>query len=429
MSELAGRAALAAWRGVGRLIGPALGVMLDVRTRAGKEDPARRGERFGRASVARPEGEVVWMHAASVGETVSVLPLIGRLVAPGRTVVLTTGTVTSAKIAAERLPAGAIHQYVPLDVAPAIGRFLEHWRPKAALFVESEIWPATMVELAKRAIPQVLINGRMSPRSFSRWRRMPAVARAVFGRLTAALAQGEGDGSRLGALGVPTVSVTGNLKFDGAPLGADAEELARLAAAIGTRPRWLAASTHPGEETIAAKAHAIAARRLPGLLTVIAPRHPTRGDEIRAMLADRRLQVASRSRGEMPTGETDVYLCDTIGEMGLIYRLAPVAFVGGSLAPRGGQNPIEPARLGVAVVHGPSTHNFTEIYREFDEAGGAITVDDSGDLAAAIELLIGDAGRRGRLDAAARVVVERSTGALERTLAALAPLIEGGGGR
>ncbi len=423
MRDTLAETALATYRHAGRLLIPALWGMLAIRTRAGKEDPTRRGERLGRAGMTRPEGRLVWVHAASVGETLSVLALIDRLIARGATVLLTTGTVTSAGIAAGRLPPGALHQYVPLDVATYIGRFLDHWRPDLAIFVESEIWPATIAELARRKVAQVLVNARISARSARRWGRFGGIPRALFGRLTLALAQSPGDGERLVALGAREVTVTGNLKFDGAPLSADAAELARLEQAIGGRPTWLAASTHPGEEAIAAEVHLALRDRVPGLLTIVAPRHPARGDELRAQLAARGLTVASRSLGEVPSAETDVHLTDTIGEMGLIYRLAPVAFVGGSLATRGGQNPIEPARLGRAVLHGPSTFNFTDIYRELDTAQATREVADGAALAAAVAELLGDAGARGEMIARADAVVARCTGALDRTMAALEPLL------
>lgn len=424
MSEALARAALFVYRQAGRLLTPALAVMLALRTRAGKEDPNRRDERLGRAPLARPDGPLVWVHAASVGETISVLALVDRLIAGGDTVLLTTGTVTSAGIAAERLPAGALHQYVPLDVLPYVRRFLDHWRPRLAIFVESEIWPTTLGELARRAVPQVLVNARISGRSAGRWSRVGGLARAIFGRLTLALAQSVADGERLAALGAAHVVVTGNLKFDGLPLTADEAELARLRAAIGDRPSWLAASTHAGEEAIAGEVHRALHSRLPELLTVIAPRHPTRGDELRAHFAERGLAVASRSRGETPTAATDVYLADTIGEMGLIYRLAPLAFIGGSLIERGGQNPIEPARLGRVVLHGPSSYNFADTYRELDADGATREVSDGAELAAAVAELLGDSTARERMIERADRVVARSTGAVDRTMAALAPFLE-----
>lgn len=421
MSDAFAGLALAVYRGAGWLALPVVDLVLKARERAGKEDPARRGERRGRPGLARPEGRLVWVHAASVGETLAVMGLVERLAARGEAVLLTTGTVTSAAVAAARLPRGARHQYVPVDLAPWIGRFLDHWRPDLAIFVESEIWPATIRALADRSIPQVVVNARVSERSTRRWRRLDGLSQALFGRIALALAQSDGDAARLGSLGVARVEAVGNLKLDGRPLGADGGELARITAAIGDRPAWVAASTHAGEELIVAAAHDRLKRRIPGFLTILAPRHPQRGDEVRAHLADAGLTVASRSRGEMPGPTTDVYLADTIGEMGLIYRLAPIAFVGGSLVGRGGQNPIEPARLDVAVLHGPHVHNFADLYRELDEAGGAQGVADLDALVAALEEARRDPAGVAATVARAREVVDRSTGALDRTMAALAP--------
>ncbi len=427
MSEILADLALRSYRAAGRLAAPLVDFALRRRERAGKEDTARRGERRGRASLPRPAGRLVWLHAASVGETMAALGLVERLAATGASVLVTTGTVTSAEIAAARLPAGALHQFVPADVAAWVDRFLDHWRPDVAVFVESEIWPATILALARRRIPQILVNARISERSARRWGLFDGLPRALFGRLALVLAQSDEDADRLRRLGAPKVVVTGNLKFDGSPLTVDEAELARLEAAIDGRPTWVAASTHAGEEAIVATAHLTARADVPGLLCVLAPRHPRRGDEVRAVLAAAGLSVASRSLGETPGAETDVYLADTIGEMGLVYRLAPIAFVGGSLVPRGGQNPIEPARLGVGVLHGPLVRNFADIYRVLDATCGARAVADAEALAAAVvEAHTDPAPLAGCIDRA-RAVIDASTGAVDRTFAALAPWVPDAG--
>ncbi|WP_333822139.1 3-deoxy-D-manno-octulosonic acid transferase [Pinisolibacter sp.] len=423
MSEILADLALRSYRAAGRLAAPLVALALRRRERAGKEDAARRGERRGRASLPRPAGRLVWLHAASVGETMAALGLVERLAATGASVLVTTGTVTSAEVAAARLPAGAFHQYVPADVAAWVDRFLDHWRPDLAVFVESEIWPATILALAMRGTPQVLVNARISERSARRWGSLDGLPRALFGRLALVLAQSEDDAVRLRRLGAPQVTVSGNLKFDGSPLAVDEAELFRLTAAFDGRPTWVAASTHAGEEAVVAAAHPKARDAVPRLLCVLAPRHPRRGDEVRAVLAAAGLSVASRSLGETPGPETDVYLADTIGEMGLVYRLAPVAFVGGSLVPRGGQNPIEPARLGVAVLHGPQVRNFADIYRVLDATCGARAVADADALATAIVDAHADPATLAGCIDRARVVIDASTGAVERTFAALAPWI------
>ncbi len=429
MSDRGAEAVIALWRGLGPVAALAAPFLLDRRTARGKEDRARRAERFGRADRPRPDGRLVWVHAASVGETVSALPLVERLVATGVAVLVTSGTVTSADLAGERLPEGAIHQYVPIDLSPFVRRFLDHWRPDLAVFVESEIWPVTVAELADRGIPQILVNARLSERSALRWGQVPRLARALFGRISTALAQSPADAERLAAAGVGDVRTFGNLKWDGAPLSVDAAELARLAALIGDRPAWIAASTHPGEDELAAEVHARAASELPGLLTVIAPRHPVRGPEISAMLEARGLNVSRRAAGEDPSATTDVFVADTLGEMGLVYRLAPVAFVGGTVTPKGGHNPIEPARLGTAILHGPSVHNAADVYRALGEAGGAVAITGADDLARAVVDAHRDPEGRTRRIARATAVAEAATGILERTVALIGERLDAAGRR
>ncbi len=412
------------WRVVGRLARPLLWGLLAVRTARGKEDRGRRGERYGRPSRPRPEGPLIWVHAASVGEFSAVLPLVEAMVGRGIAALVTTGTVTSARIAAERLPAGAVHQFVPLDVAPYLTHFLDAWRPAAALFVESEVWPVALAETARRGIPRIVVNARLSARSYRRWRKLPATAQAMFGAVDLVLAQSEGDGERFAGLGAALVEVTGNLKVDGPPPPADADELAALSAMVGARPRWVAASTHRGEDEIVAAAHRLIAASRPDVLTILVPRHPERGARIVEMVTAAGLGVALRSRGEPIRPDTAVYVADTIGELGLFYRLAPVAFVGGSLVERGGQNPIEPARLGAAVLAGPNVANFAGLYGDLAGAGALATVTDADSLAAAVGALLDDPAAAAAAARAAAAVADRHAGALARTLTRLSPLFD-----
>jgi 3-deoxy-D-manno-octulosonic-acid transferase len=423
MAEEAGGGALvAAYRLAGICAAPFLPLVLSWRVRQGKEDGSRLGERRGIASAPRPEGFLVWVHAASVGETNAVLPLIGRLTATSH-VLLTTVTVTGAQIAAARLPHGAVHQFGPLDIQPWIGRFLDHWRPDLALFAESELWPVTMTMLAERGVPQVLVNGRLSERSFERWRRYESVARPWFARLALCLAQSPLDAERYRAMGVSQVEVTGNLKFD-APLPVpDTGAVAALRQLIGERPVWMAASTHEGEETIAARVHRELAPAHPGLLTVIVPRHPARGSAVAAALRESGHQVALRSKEEAIAADTEIYVADTLGELALFYRVVPVAFMGGSLVPHGGQNPIEPVRFEAAVLHGPHVHNFADIYVALD-ASGSETVADAEQLAAAVHRLLADPARARNRVRAAAAALQPFAGALDATLAALKPFLE-----
>lgn len=401
------------------VVRPLAPLLLSYRVSRGKEDRSRLGERYGRASLPRPEGEVVWVHAASVGETNAVLPLIKKLTTAGRSVVFTTVTVTAARIAETRLPPGAVHQYSPIDVRSWVGAFLAHWRPAMAILVESELWPQAIMTLSEAGVPLVIVNGRLSSRSFEGWRRHAAVAEAMFSRVSLCLAQSDPDGERYRRLGVRSVSVTGNLKFDTPPPGSDPKARAALKAEIGNRPVWLAASTHPGEEEIVAAAHQLLVERHPGLLTIIVPRHPERGSELAAELAARRLSVARRTPEEPIVPSTDVYLADTLGELGLFYRIAPVAFVGGSLVDHGGQNPIEPISLGTAILHGPHTHNFSEVYGILDERNPGSRITDVRELAEGASALIGDAEERKRRVAEARAALSPLRGALDRTVVAL----------
>ncbi|MEP9348498.1 3-deoxy-D-manno-octulosonic acid transferase [Xanthobacter sp. KR7-225] len=396
---------------------------LSYRAGKGKEDRERLPERRGVASAARPEGPLVWVHGASVGEVNCVMPLIERLAARRFNVLLTSGTLTSSKVAARRAPPGVIHQFMPLDAGPFVSRFLDHWKPDLVLLAESELWPNLLYDLGRRKTPVVLVNGRLSPRSAQRWSRLSRSARALLSRVDLCLAQSEEDGARFRALGAPRVEVCGNLKFDVPAPAAEPQALAALSAAVGARPVLLAASTHAGEEVLALATHKALRKEIGGLLTIIAPRHPERGEEIAALAEEAGLAIALRSAGALPEAGTDVYVADTIGEMGLLYRCAPVVFMGGSLVEHGGQNPIEAAKLGAVVLHGPHVWNFTAIYARFDADGGALPVADIKDLARLTFVMLRDKARRERVAAAARVSVAALGGALERTLSAIEPYL------
>ncbi len=421
----AGRAAFGLYRLGGMIIRPATPLVLKWRVSKGKEIPERLGERYGRPGCDRPEGPLVWLHAASVGETIAVLPLIRKLRAERIHVLLTTVTVTASRIAAERLPAGAMHQFAPLDYKPFTEAFLDHWRPDIAIFVESEMWPQAVMSLAARSVPLVIANGRMSERSFAGWRRFGSVVSHMFSRVSLCLAQSGRDGERYAALGVPKVVVTGNLKFDSPALSVAPEALAAFRGMAGARPLWLASSTHPGEDEIVIAAHRRLAVLHPGLLTVIVPRHPERGGDIAGLAAVGGLGVVQRRTGEPLGADTAIYVADTLGELGLFYRAAPVSFVGGSLVPHGGQNPIEPVTLGSAVIHGPHVHNFTDVYAALDglpDAGAVVT--DADELAEEADRLLRDESLRARRVAAAQAALAPFTGALVATMEALSLMLE-----
>jgi len=407
---------------------PAAKLLLGRREQRGKEDPSRRGERLGRPARPRPAGPLLWAHAASVGESLSLLPLIDRLLRrlPDAEILVTSGTVTSANLLARRLPARAFHQYVPIDHPGAVRRFLDHWRPDLAIWVESELWPNLVTETHRRGVPMMLVNAKMSERSMRGWRRFPGMIRGLLGAFDLVLAQDEAQAARLSQLGARAATTVGDLKSSAAPLPADPVELATLAQAIGDRPVWLAAQTHEGEETIVAEAHRLLAATRPGLLTLLAPRHPNRASAIMTLLGGHGLAVAQRSAGDRIEPTTDIYLADTLGEMGLFYRLGGIVLVAGSLLPPGtlgGHNPVEPALLGAAILHGPDMVNCAANAAALGAADAAIPVADAASLAAEVGRLLDDPARRQAMGRAAEAVAARQSGVVERILARMEPLL------
>ncbi len=405
---------------------PLIQLLLQTRIARGKEDPTRIEERRGVASVQRPEGPLVWLHAASIGEAQSVLVLIDRLIReqPTLNVLMTTGTVTSAALMGDRLPKRAIHQFVPIDRPAWVRNFLSYWRPDLALWVESELWPNLLLETAARGVPMVLLNARISADSHTGWQRARGLARRLLSSFSLVLAQDETIAERLRDLGASNISVSGNLKTAAAPLPATAAELSALQDAIGSRPVWLAASTHDGEETIAGQVHAAVAKNIPDLLTIIAPRHPQRGPEVAARLKRQGLTVARRSLAEPIADNVAIYLADGTGELGLFYRIAPIAFVGGSLIPHGGQNMLEAALLKCAILHGPHVANFKAIAEELAQAGGSRQIDDGAALAAAVEALLTNPDDATAMADAAAGAATVHGNVLDRVVTALAPLLD-----
>jgi len=416
-------ATLRLYRTASALAAPLAGALAARRLKRGKEDPERIGERRGIAGLARPPGPLVWIHGASVGEVLATAELIERLRALNVHILLTSGTVTSAAIVARRFPPDVIHQYVPYDSPRFVAQFLDYWRPGLALFIESDLWPNLVLLSAERRIPMVIVNGRMSQRSFPRWRRLRGAITALLECFDLCLAQSDRDAERFVALGCANVVTSGNLKLDVAAPPADPRHLDQLKAATQRRMVFVAASTHPGEDEILCGVHRRLARQIPSLLSIIVPRHPDRGATIAQVLAAVGCRVALRSQQQLPSDQTDVYVADTMGELGLFYRLAPVVFMGGSLVPHGGQNPIEAVKLGAAVMHGPHVFNFTDIYDALDQAGGATRIGDAETFAKSLGYLLANPIARQRAVAAAEQVVDRLGGGLEKTLAALEPYL------
>ncbi|MGH7102626.1 MAG: 3-deoxy-D-manno-octulosonic acid transferase [Acetobacteraceae bacterium] len=417
------------WATGASLAAPMLRLWLRRRLAHRKERTGRLAERRGIDPTPRPAGRLIWLHAASVGETVSVLPLVASL---GRqdadlNFLITTGTVTSAALLQERLPGldlgfRARHRFVPLDVPAWVQRFLEHWRPDAAAFVESELWPNLIAGAAKRGIPLALVNARLSARSYRRWRMLaPGLAQRMLRTFSLVAARSVEDAERLAILGTRRVEVPGDLKRAAPPLPVDEAERLRLSALLESRPRWLAASTHLGEEEIAAAVHRRLRQEFPGLLTIIAPRHPERGGEIASQLAD--LKPKRRALGEDPPAG-GIWIADTLGELGLFYRLAPVAFMGKSLTARGGQNPFEAARLGAAIATGPHTGNFLVAVARLEAAEALTRIGDGDALAAWVGAMLRDPAKATSAGEAAAAASKADAGLPDRLATLLLELMD-----
>lgn len=416
---------ITAYRALTWAAGPLIRRYLGKRLAAGREDAQRFDERLGEPSAERPDGPLVWVHASSVGESLSMLSLIEKLhrERPGIGILITSGTVSSAGILQDRLPGGVIHQYIPVDRMAWVRRFLDHWRPDLVLWVESEFWPGVLSEVKRRNIPALLMNARISAKSWKGWRRAPWMIRRILDSFDLCMAQTELDADRLRDLGAARVACPGNLKFAADPLPANADDLAELEQSMSARPRWLAFSTHSGEEEFFVAAHNILVRNFPDVLTVIVPRHPARGPEIERYVAEENGSVAVRSRGETVSENTGFLLADTMGELGLFFRLTDIAFVGGSLVPHGGQNPIEPARLGCAIVHGPHMENFLAIEGELNAAGASVMASDAAGIAREVGHLLSNPALRQRHVAAARSVADGKFGILDAVFSHLDPLL------
>ncbi len=411
---------------------PLIRLYLAYRQTKGKEDPERFSERLGQPGRARPEGKLIWAHAASIGEALSLLPLIEKFAREQDklNIMITTGTVTSAKLMTERLPKNTFHQFVPVDCLAYVRPFLNHWQPDLVLWAESEFWPNMIHECHDRAIPMALVNGRISSRSFDRWQRQAKFIRRLLSPFKLCLGQTDLDAERLRVLGAANTQCLGNLKFSAPPLPVDEAEMAKLESMIGKRPCWLAASTHPGEEEVIAEAHQALRTTSPGTLTIVVPRHPERGNTIKEIFEAAGLKTSQRSQSQAPSPETDVYIADTLGELGLFYRLCDIVFMGKSLSDEnghgGGQNPLEPARLQCAIVQGPHTINFADITDNLRKAGAFRKVTDAGTLHQTVGELLNDPAACKRLALAAAQIAQSQDGALDRIYDSITPLLLAG---
>lgn len=417
---------LTIYKAVMRASRPLLEAYLQRREARGKEDPARAAERRGEPGRAKGANPLVWFHAASVGESLSLLALIARVLKdyPRFSVMVTTGTVTSAKLMADRLPARAFHQYMPVDHPAWVARFLDHWEPSFVVWSESEFWPNMLTEIARRKIPAVLLNGRMSETSFKRWQWVPETARQILSAFALCFAQNDAEAHRLTALGAENVCVSANLKYAAPLLPVKTADLDAVRQFTGSRKMILYASTHPGEEEIAAEAHLALQKRFPDLLTIVVPRHPARGADVADMFKKKGLRAVRRAAGAQPEESAAIYIADTLGELGLFYRLCNVVVVGGSFADIGGHNPIEPGQLGCIIIYGPVMYNFITISADFMAAGAAIQVKDADTLQEALGLALENPASFASHAEAARKMTADKSRVLDDLMLTLKPLLD-----
>ncbi|QLC52598.1 lipid IV(A) 3-deoxy-D-manno-octulosonic acid transferase [Bartonella alsatica] len=421
--EIKAQAAFLIYRMIGFCLRPVVPFYLFLRTVRGKEEWGRQKERLGKSHKARPQSPLIWLHAASVGETLALVPLIDYILSLGINVLLTTGTVTSSTLVKKQFGNRLIHQYAPLDLDLAVHRFINHWKPDLTLICESEIWPLRIKELAKMGIPQILVNAHMSERSFKAWQKRPVLAKYIFKHIDLAIGQNERDVAYYHALGVKSVALSGNLKADVLPAENQAL-LTHYRNAIGNRPVWAAVSTHEGEEEIAFEVHKILKNYLPDLLTIIVPRHPQRLEDLIKKCNNKSLRFIRRSSNVVPDANTDVFWGDTIGEMGLFLRLSKVSFIGKSLCGNGGHNPLELALFGSAILTGPHVSNFQEMFEQFLMREAAYMIQDTKQLAIQVyRLLTNEVLRQEMIDKAYEIATSMA-GALERTLKVLEPFLQ-----
>ena len=414
------------YRFFSKILGPLIDLYLFYRKNKGKEDPQRFNERLGKSNYPRPEGNLVWIHAASIGEAISVIPLIKRIQEdyPNLNFLFTTGTVTSYQILERKLPKKVIHQYVPIDRFHVVKRFLNHWKPDFAMWVESELWPNLVYETHNTGCPIAIVNGRMSSYSFEKWKKYDNLINTVLSCFSVCIAQTESDAERFRLHGATNVKVIGNLKYEAPALPADPGETGKLISMIGDRQIWLAASTNKGEEEYISFVHNKVKENNDKLLTVIAPRHPNRSRDILESLKSKGYNVSVRSKNQEITTETDIYLADTVGEMGIFYRLCGIVFMGGSLIERGGQNPLEAARLECAILCGMNTQNFKEIYNQLEKNSAVIVVKDAAELAVKISMLLSDNEKQDLLSSSALKFIQSKAGIIDEYMNQLSPYLK-----
>ncbi len=420
--------ALKTYKILTQLTAPLLPLWLKMRVAKGKEDNKRISERFGIASIPKPHTDIIWFHGASVGETKMLLPLIDRILAFDKNicVLVTSGTLTSAELLAKSLPKGALHQFYPADTPKAVERFLAHWQPKIAIFVESEIWPNMILAAKQYGVKLALINARMSDKSLARWQGFgKKMAQEIFGAFTLITAANTKTANILSQVLQKNIENIGNLKNSSPPLVFDQSKLDKLQKSLANRKIWCAASTHKGEEKLLLGVVKTIKQKYKNQLVIIAPRHPERADEVADLCTNAGFDIIRYTSGDMPNKNTDIWLMDKMGEMGLVYKLSDIAFVGGSLLPQlKGHNPLEPAQLDCVIISGNNVESFGEIYRELQNAEAVIMVKNAADLTKNLTSLFDNPAKMQKLAQSAKQTITDREENMEKLWAELKPLLE-----
>lgn len=411
---------------LGYVLLPIIWLYMRWRVAIGKENPNRLCEKYGRATIPRPTGSLLWIHGASVGESLSALPLVDEIRKnfPDVTILMTSGTVTSSKILKKRLPPGVLHQFVPLDIDLYVARFLDYWKPDVVCWLESEFWPNLLAKLKKNHIPVVLVNARISPGAYKSWLKFRSFSTWILSCFKMCLASTEDVAEKLQELGAQNIKMPGNLKYAAGPLPIDNEALDHLRQALVNRVYWAAVSTHPGEEKIIAQVHKKLQEKIPDFLTIVVPRHPERGDILTEDFTQQGLKVSRRALDQDPSVSTDIYLADTLGELGLFFKSTAVVFMGGSFVPIGGHNPLEPAYFGATLIWGPHMFNFSEIERSFLEEKAAYKVHSAAELERLLLDLLLERKEDSQTGKRAKKVLQKHKGVLKKTLDYVSPYIQ-----
>ncbi len=396
-----------------------------VRKFRGKEDLYRFSERKGLATIDRPNGKLVWLHCASVGEAQSALPIIKKLIKEiDANFLITTGTISSYQIIKKRVPKKVYHQYIPIDLNRYNKRFLKYWNPDLVLWFESELWPNILLLLQERNIKHLIINARMSEKSFQKWKYFPSTAKKILSGFDLCITQSKEDSIKFKFFGTENVIDLVNIKYFVPKLDVESDQLKFFTNSFKGRKVWLAASTHEGEELLVADIHISLSKKIPNLLTIIAPRHPNRRKSIEKMLLEKKLDFSIRSRGEIPDFKTDIYLADSIGEMGLWYSICKIVFLGKSIIGKGGQNPIEPSLFGCAVICGSHVENFSEVVRELLNVEAIIQIDSMEDIQNELFMLLNNVNHASDIGIKAKNFVINKSKFIDKFFEKIMPEIE-----